>query len=112
MVRNAAFRRVELAARRDVAALAEGETAGGLDVASWSKALEQYFAAHASIGTGPDARAAAWFELAELPGRWQVRQVLDDPEGWHDTAIVAEVDLAASDEIGSPAWRTLRLEQG
>ena len=41
-----------------------------------------------------------------------MRQVLDDPEGWHDTAIVAEVDLAASDEAGSPAWRTLRLEQG
>jgi hypothetical protein len=41
-----------------------------------------------------------------------VRQVLDDPEGWHDAAIVAEVDLAASDEAGSPAWRTLDLERG
>jgi superfamily II RNA helicase len=112
MMRNAAFRRVELAARRDIAALAEGELPGGLDAAGWSKALEQYFSVHATIGTGPEARAAAWFDLAELPGRWQVRQVLDDPEGWHDTAIVAEVDLAASVEAGSPAWRTLRLEQG
>ena len=40
-----------------------------------------------------------------------MRQVLDDPEGWHDSAIVAEVDLAASDEAGSPAWRTLHLGQ-
>lgn len=111
-MRNAAFRRVELAARRDVAALAEGELSGGLDDTGWSTALEQYFSVHATIGTGPDSRAAAWFNLEELPGRWQVRQVLDDPEGWHDTAIVAEVDLAASDETGSPAWRTLRLEQG
>jgi superfamily II RNA helicase len=112
MVRNAAFRRVELAARRDVAALAEGELPGGLDAAGWSEALEPYFSVHATIGTGPEARAAAWFEVAELPDRWQVRQVLDDPEGWHDAAIVAEVDLAVSDEAGSPAWRTLRLEQG
>jgi hypothetical protein len=41
-----------------------------------------------------------------------VRQVLDDPEGWHDTAIVAEVDLAASDQAGAPAWRTLGVEHG
>jgi len=72
----------------------------------------QYFSAHSSIGTGPDARAASWFGLTEQSGRWQVRQVLDDPEGWHDSAIVAEVDLAASDEAGSPAWRTLHLGQG
>ena len=112
MVRNAAFRRVELAARRDAAGLAEGELPGGLDAAGWSSALERYFSVHASIGTGTDARAAAWFDLAELAGRWQVRQAIDDPEGWHDSAIVAEIDLAASDEIGAPAWRTLHLEAG
>jgi superfamily II RNA helicase len=112
MVRNAAFRRVELAARRDLAGLVEGEIAGGLDESGWSDALAQYFSAHSSIGTGPDARAASWFGLTEQSGRWQVRQVLDDPEGWHDSAIVAEVDLAASDEAGSPAWRTLHLGHG
>ncbi len=56
--------------------------------------------------------APALFEAVEATGRLQVRQVLDDPEAWHDMAIVAEVDLALSDELGSPAWRTLRLEQG
>jgi superfamily II RNA helicase len=112
MTRNAAFRRVELCARRDVVTLAEAELSGGLDAAGWSMALELYFSVHATIGTGPEARAAAWFDISERPGRWLVRQVLDDPEGWHDMAIVAEVDLVASDEAGSPAWRTLRLEQG
>jgi superfamily II RNA helicase len=112
MVRNAAFRRVELAARRDAARLAEAELAGGMDASTWSEELGRYFSVHSRIGTGPDARAATWFELAELPGRWRVRQVLDDPEGWHDTAIIAEVDLAASDEAGSPAWCTLRIEHG
>jgi superfamily II RNA helicase len=112
MLRNAAFRRVELAARRDVAALVEGEPAGGFDAASWSEALETYFAQHEAIGIGPAARAAAWFDLAVRPDGWRIRQVLDDPEGWHDTAIVAEVDRAASDEAGVPVWRTIAVEQG
>ena len=34
------------------------------------------------------------------PERWLVRQVIDDPEGDHDWAITASVDLAASDEAG------------
>ncbi|MCU1491526.1 MAG: hypothetical protein JWM85_2931, partial [Acidimicrobiaceae bacterium] len=112
MVRNAAFRRVELAARRDVAALAEAELGGGFDTTQWAQALERYFAVHPSIGTGADSRSSTWFDVTERPGLWQVRQVLDDPEGWHDAAILAEVDLAASDEAGAPAWRTLGLEQG
>jgi hypothetical protein len=112
MMRNAAFRRVELAARRDVAGLVEGEQPGGLDSAGWAAALEEYFAAHATIGTGAEARAAAWFDLTELPGRWRVRQVLDDPEGWHDRAIIGEVDAADSDRAGAPVWRTLGVEQG
>ncbi|HVB04823.1 MAG TPA: DUF3516 domain-containing protein [Acidimicrobiales bacterium] len=112
MVRNAAFRRVELAARRDAAGLAEAEEPAGLDLAAWSAALEGYSALHGAIGTGAGARAGAWFTLVEGPASWHVRQVLDDPEGDHDFAIVAEVSLAASDAAGSPAWRTLRVEQG
>ncbi|MGA2528535.1 MAG: DUF3516 domain-containing protein [Acidimicrobiales bacterium] len=112
MVRNAAFRRVELFARRDVASLASSEAPGGLDQTAWSEALGRYYALHESLGTGPEARSAAFFDLVEQPGRWRVRQVLTDPEGWHDNAIVAEVDLAASDEAGAPEWRTLGLEQG
>ncbi|MGD0441806.1 MAG: DUF3516 domain-containing protein [Acidimicrobiales bacterium] len=112
MVRNAAFRRVELFARRDPSGLGEAEMPGGLSEAGWSDALEQYFSAHSNLGTDASARAATWFDLAEQPGSWLVRQVLDDPEGWHDTAIVAEVDLAASDQAGAPAWRTLGVEHG
>ena len=40
------------------------------------------------------------FQVEEQPGRWLVRQVVDDPEGDHDWGITAEVDLAASDELG------------
>ena len=112
MVRNAAFRRAELFARRDAAGLAEAEAAGGLSESGWSEAIERYFSTHPELGTGTPARGSAFFDLDEGPGRWRVRQILDDPEGWHDTAIAAEVDLAASDELGAPAWRTLQVEQG
>jgi hypothetical protein len=112
MVRNAAFRRVELFARREVTSLVEAEMTGGLDAAGWSEALERYYSLHASLGTGPAARGAQLFQVSEQPGLLVVRQVLDDPEGWHDTALIGEVDLAVSDEAGSAAWRTVRLEQG
>ena len=36
-------------------------------------------------------------------------QVIDDADGFHDTVIVADVDLAASDEAGAPVWRTVGL---
>jgi hypothetical protein len=36
----------------------------------------------------------------ESARRWLVRQVLDDPEGDHEWAITAVVDLEASDETG------------
>jgi len=112
MVRNAAFRRVELAARRDARALAEAEGAGGADAPWWSAMLESYYLVHESIGTGAEARSSAWFTVDRHAEQWEVRQVLDDPQGFHDWTIHAEIDLAASDDEGAPAWRTLRLEHG
>jgi hypothetical protein len=35
-------------------------------------------------------------------GLWRVRQIFDDPDGDHDWAITALIDLAASDESGEP----------
>jgi len=37
---------------------------------------------------------------------WRVRQTVEDPEGNHDFAIVAVVDLDASDAAGEPVIRT------
>jgi hypothetical protein len=38
--------------------------------------------------------------------RWLVRQIVLDPEDHRDHAIVAEVDLDASDAAGEPVIRT------
>ncbi|WP_265522201.1 DEAD/DEAH box helicase [Oerskovia flava] len=113
LVRNALFRRVELAAREDYAALAALDGAAGWDADAWGDALDPLFDAQGddAIGIGPDARSSALVQVVEsgtapgghevAPGTWFVRQVLDDPAGDHDWAITAVVDLAASDEAGA-----------
>src|SRR6478672_9343533 len=111
LVRNALFRRVELAALRRWDLLAELDAAAGWDAQAWAEALEPYFAEHGedgtAIGTGPNARGPQLLTITEEPARWLVRQVLDDPAGDHDWAISAEVDLAASDEEGAAVvWVT------
>jgi superfamily II RNA helicase len=100
LVRNALFRRVELAARRRWDELGALDAAAGWDADAWADALEPYFDEHAEIGTGPDARGPALLILDERPGAWQVRQIFDDPAGDHDWGFSARIDLAACDEAG------------
>lgn len=100
LVRNAMFRRVELAARRRWEELGELDGEAGWDAGAWAEALEPCFAAHGEIGTGPDARGPALLIIGEQPGEWRVRQIFDDPAGDHDWGFSARVDLAASDEAG------------
>jgi superfamily II RNA helicase len=125
LVRNALFRRVELFARRQwnyladlenelVALIAEHEVDAGdvdpswvpederepLGADRWQDAIEGYFDDHDELGTGADARGPKMLLIEELPGRWLVRQILDDPAGDHDWGISAIVDLAASDATG------------
>jgi hypothetical protein len=41
---------------------------------------------------------------------WVVRRIIDDPAGHYDFAIVATVDLDASDAAGEPVIRTRSFE--
>ncbi|HVE46238.1 MAG TPA: DUF3516 domain-containing protein [Acidimicrobiales bacterium] len=109
LVRNALFRRVELAARRRYSALAE--LYPDWTPARWEEALAPYFAEHESIGTGGAARAASLSEVTEGPTEWKVRQILDDPAGFHEWAIVAIVDLAASVEAGEAVVKVVGVER-
>jgi hypothetical protein len=101
LVRNAMFRRVELAALSRWNDLGELDGDAGWDADRWREALEEYFAEHADIGTGPDARGPQLLTIERGTSTWRVRQVLDDPAGDHDWSIEAEVDLARSDEEGT-----------
>jgi superfamily II RNA helicase len=103
LVRNAMFRRVELAALRRHPELGELDGEAGWTGERWGAVLDDYFAEYDEIGTGPQARGPALLHIDAGPSVWKVRQVFDDPEGDHDWGIDAEVDLAASDEIGAAA---------
>ena len=92
---------MELAARRQWGALADLDRDDGWDEERWFAAFEPYFAEHDSIGVGPDARSASMVAITEEPDRWVVHQIIEDPEGHHEWRILAEVDLAASDETGT-----------
>ena len=61
------------------------------------------------MGTGPDARGPQLFEVTTGPTSWTVRQVLDDPAGDLDWALLADVDLVASDEEGVAVVRVSGL---
>jgi hypothetical protein len=111
LVRNAVFRRVELAALGRYAELGELDADAGWDAAAWEAAVEPYFEEHDEIGTGADARGPALLILDEGADRWRVRQIFDDPAGDHDWGISAEVDLAASAEAGEAVLRVTDVGQ-
>ncbi len=111
LVRNALFRRVELAARRRWDALAELDADAGWDAEVWARAMAGYFDEYDRLGDGADARGPHLLVVDEEPGRWVVRQIFDDPEGHHDWGISAVVHLAASDEAGAAVVTVTGVDQ-
>ncbi|OHV43391.1 DEAD/DEAH box helicase [Pseudofrankia sp. BMG5.36] len=113
LVRNALFRRVELAALRRYYDLGELDAESGWNAGAWEDALEPYFEEHREIGTGADARGPKMLivDTATERGKWLLRQIFDDPAGDHDWGISAEVDLAASDELGAAALTVTAVDQ-
>jgi hypothetical protein len=115
------FQRVQLASRDRFDELAKIDAAAGaltdpptrpsMTAAAWEEALGAYWDEHESMGNGPEARSPELLliDRAAEAGEaraWTVRQIVDDPEGHHDFAIVATVDLDASDAAGEPVLRT------
>ena len=100
LVRNAMFRRVELAALEKYQQLGELDAEAGWDADAWAEAMDAYWDEYDDLGTGPDARGPKLLLIEEQPahGLWRVRQTFADPNGDHGWGISAEVDLAASDE--------------
>ena len=134
MLRNAMFRRVELASRDRFADLARLEEAAAaltdpprhplMDEAAWDEALGAYWGEHDQIGTDAAARGPALLSVAPTAGPppgaaepdgdhrlWLLRQTLADPEGHHDWVIEATADLDASDEAGEPVVLTTALRR-
>ncbi len=110
LVRNAMFRRVELASRRRWEELGELDGGAGWAAERWQEAMADYFAEHDEIGLGPAARGPHLLLIEERPGHLAIRQIFDDPAGDHDWGISAEVDLAASDAAGEAVVRVTAVD--
>ena len=111
LVRNALFRRVELAALRRWDLLGELDGEAGWDADALARGAGALLRRVRRRLHGdrhrPRARGPQLVTITEEPERWLVRQVFDDPAGDRDWAITAEVDLAASDEEGvAVVWVT------
>ncbi|EOM78231.1 DUF3516 domain-containing protein [Rhodococcus rhodnii] len=110
MVRNAMFRRIELASRRrwdELAGLGDG-----LDAQDWEYLLDPYWDEYDEIGTGQDARGPLLFQVEQTPTLWRVRQVLADPQGDHGWALLGEVNLAESDAAGEVIFDEFEVSEG
>lgn len=115
-VRNVLFRRVWLASRREWSELGSMDADAGFPADRWRAAMADYFEHHDEVLTGPDARGPELFQIDEAPpdapGTWRVRQVLDDPAGHRDWAILAVVDLKASEATGEPVVTVTAVGDG
>jgi superfamily II RNA helicase len=111
LVRNALFRRVELAALRRYEDLGALDAGSGWHADAWADALEPYFDQHSDLGTGSNARGPALLIIDKQRDHWSLRQIFDDPAGDHDWGISAVVDLDASDEAGAAVLRVTDVGQ-
>jgi hypothetical protein len=108
------FGRVQLAARDRFAELGAIEAAAAalmderpvMTAADWETALGAYWDEHETLDAGPAARSPDLLMIDRGERVWTVRQIINDPEGHHDWAIVATLDLDASDAAGEPVLRT------
>ena len=69
LVRNAMFRRVELAALDEVRRAGRAGRRRRLGRRRWGEAMDAYWDEHEELGTGPDARGPKLLPIEEEPGR-------------------------------------------
>ncbi|MGN0094632.1 MAG: DEAD/DEAH box helicase [Corynebacterium sp.] len=111
MVKNHFFRHVELFAfekENELAAMDDYLT----DPPDWPAEMDAYFDEYADIGVDAGARSPDMVIITEGPKYWNVRQILDDPDGDHGWAIEGIVDLEASDEAGDVRLSELQVIRG
>ena len=95
MVRNEAFRWVQLLARSDTAKLAETSALSSDEIADqWAG----FFDEHDDVVTGPEARGPQYFAFDAETG--EVTQTIVDPNDWLEWKAMGKVDFEASRSQG------------
>ncbi|TCJ23439.1 DEAD/DEAH box helicase [Nocardioides jejuensis] len=119
MIRNAMWRRLDLAARdnldglmrleRDAADRTEPPAEVVMTRSRWDEALEAYFAEHDDMVLEGDARGPKFLTIERNGRVWKAIQTIADPEGNNDWVIEAEVDLDATDACGEAVVRGIAM---
>ena len=113
LVRNALFSRVRMAAHRDTAGLGEADGDWGFGERAWMQALDEYYEQHEEVLLDADARSKAYLVFDEADEGelhvWHVRQIFHDEAGDNDFAIVADVDLDATQEGDGVVFANYRV---
>ena len=102
LVRREMFGWVEALARRDYQIIPEP-----LGPAGAEQAMAAYWEQHDELAIDADARSAQFFEASLVSGAASepamlARQILCDPQGWHEWQIQAEVYLTQPTDNDSP----------
>jgi hypothetical protein len=85
---------------------ADPEDAVRWEAERFEASLAPFFAEHAELLAGPEARRHEWTLLRPSgPRRWEVTQTLLDPEGDNDWALFAEIDLRDESAPDGPILR-------
>ena len=136
-IRNSVFRRVEMLAHDDVAALVAAEqrvaaSSGWTDPQAWNDALDTYWQEHDGIGIDHRARSGDLFSLNQDPDAtdlvlaagvesaddlptttagdydwWIARQIILDPQDEGDWRLTLFVDRQETEEKNMPVMRTV-----
>lgn len=112
LVRNAMFQLLRSIARKDWNAAAEMIPGAQWTGEKLSAAFAPFFAEHAAVRLDADARSPSCTRITrDTPGRWDVVQVVCDPEGHDDWAVFGAIDLESSRREGRPVLSVERVSQ-
>lgn len=79
----------------------------------WRDALDAFFEEHEAIVIDGDARSMAYLSLDDADEKadhvWHAVQTFKDAEGDRDFAIVADIDLDATQEEGEAIFKNYRV---
>lgn len=113
LVRNALFRRVNLAARGKVDELGELDGDYGMPDFRWQRVLDAFYDAHEELLATADARSSAYFSLDETDEQafhlWHAHQTFLDTDGDCDFGIMTDIDLDATQETGEAVFTNYRV---
>ncbi|MDO4913873.1 MAG: DUF3516 domain-containing protein, partial [Bifidobacteriaceae bacterium] len=115
LIRNALFYRIQLIDMERSDELGALDKDYNYNIHEWDAILDDFYDEHEYVNTDAKARSSEYFMLDKSQESsnhtWHVRQIIDDAEGEHNWAIVADVDLDATQNESSVVFSSYEIVQ-